>query len=92
LKRAIERHLVYPLASLLATEQVSLGDVISVDWSEGQNELTFLKEAEGALIPIAAHMTERAREAAAAAISDARSMPNNPSRAVAERLPIRPVR
>src|SRR6266849_3171611 len=27
LKRAIERHVVYPLASLLATEQVSLGDV-----------------------------------------------------------------
>jgi ATP-dependent Clp protease ATP-binding subunit ClpA len=32
LKRAIERHVVYPLASLLATEQVSLGDVISIDW------------------------------------------------------------
>src|SRR6202522_788453 len=28
LKRAIERHVVYPLASLLSTEQVSLGDVI----------------------------------------------------------------
>jgi ATP-dependent Clp protease ATP-binding subunit ClpB len=92
LKRAIERHLVYPLASLLATEQVSLGDVISVDWSDSQNGLTFLKEAEGALIPVAAPATERARESAAAAISDARSMPINSPRAIAERLPIRPVR
>src|SRR5246127_372823 len=32
LKRAIERHIVYPLASLLATGQVSMGDVISIDW------------------------------------------------------------
>src|ERR1700761_8827454 len=39
LKRAIERHLVYPLASLLATEQVSLGDVISIDWNGGDNGL-----------------------------------------------------
>ena len=36
LKRAIERHVVYPLASLLATEQVSLGDVISIDWNGGE--------------------------------------------------------
>src|ERR1700720_4283032 len=30
LKRAIERHLVYPLANLLATEQVCLSDVVSI--------------------------------------------------------------
>src|SRR5215467_299464 len=35
LKRAIERHLVYPLASLIATEQVSSGDVISIGWDGG---------------------------------------------------------
>ena len=51
MKRAIERYVVYPLASLLATEQVSLGDVISIDWDGGENGLTFLKEAEGALVP-----------------------------------------
>src|SRR2546425_4826196 len=28
LKRAIERHVVYPLANLLATDQVSLGDLV----------------------------------------------------------------
>src|SRR5437588_394472 len=32
LKRAIERHLVYPLANLLATDQVQLGDILSIDW------------------------------------------------------------
>jgi len=30
LKRTIERHLVYPLASLLATDQVTTGETISV--------------------------------------------------------------
>src|ERR1700737_351200 len=52
LKRAIERHVVYPLASLLATEQVSLGDVISIDWNGSENGLVFLKEAEGAPVPM----------------------------------------
>jgi len=73
LKRAIERHVVYPLASLLATEQVCLGDVISIDWSGGENALVFLKEAEGALVPMAAPVPETAA-AAAAAISDGREL------------------
>ena len=45
LKRAIERHLVYPLASLLATEQVVLGDVLSIDWDGSKTGLRFSKEA-----------------------------------------------
>ncbi len=73
LKRAIERHVVYPLASLLATEQVCLGDVISIDWNCGENALVFLKEAEGALVPMAAPVPETAA-AAAAAISDGREL------------------
>src|SRR6266513_688136 len=32
LKRAIERYVVYPLANLLATEQVHLGDLVRIDW------------------------------------------------------------
>src|SRR5712672_1606781 len=32
LKRTIERHVVCPLARLVATEQVQFGDVISIDW------------------------------------------------------------
>ncbi|MGC2420663.1 MAG: AAA family ATPase [Candidatus Acidiferrales bacterium] len=73
LKRAIERHVVYPLASLLATEQVCLGDVISIDWSGSENALMFLKEAEGALVPMAAPAPEP-MTAAAAAISDGREL------------------
>jgi ATP-dependent Clp protease ATP-binding subunit ClpB len=51
LKRAIERHLVYPLANLVATGQVKLGDFIRVDLL-GENKLTFVKEAEGAMVPV----------------------------------------
>jgi hypothetical protein len=50
LKRAIERHIVYPLASLLATEQVTLGDVISIGWERGETMLKFSKEVRGALV------------------------------------------
>ena len=44
LKRAIERHLVYPLANLLATDQVTTGDTISVDWNGMTSGLMFLKK------------------------------------------------
>jgi ATP-dependent Clp protease ATP-binding subunit ClpA len=50
LKRAIERHVVYPLANLLATEQVHLGDVVCIDWDGQQKQLSFTREGEGALI------------------------------------------
>ncbi len=70
LKRAIERHIVYPLASLLATEQVAIGDVLSIDWDEQEKRLVFLKEAEGVLIPVEAPAQKTAK--AAAAISDGR--------------------
>ena len=71
LKRAIERHVVYPLASLLATEQVSLGDVISIDWDGREECLSFLKEAEGALVPVTTPSKEKITTAAAAS-SDGR--------------------
>jgi ATP-dependent Clp protease ATP-binding subunit ClpB len=45
LKRAIERHVVFPLASLLATGQVSLGDVLSIDWDGSEAGLRFSKQA-----------------------------------------------
>jgi ATP-dependent Clp protease ATP-binding subunit ClpA len=50
LKRAIERHVVYPLANLLATEQVHLGDLVCIDWDGGHSQLTFVREGEGALV------------------------------------------
>jgi ATP-dependent Clp protease ATP-binding subunit ClpA len=50
LKRAIERHLVYPLASLLATDQVAMGDVLCVHWDEENEKIVFVKEAESAVV------------------------------------------
>ena len=50
LKRAIERHVVYPLANLLATDQVNLGDLVCIDWDKTNNRLTFVREGEGALV------------------------------------------
>jgi ATP-dependent Clp protease ATP-binding subunit ClpB len=58
LKRAIERHVVYPLASLLATEQVNIGDVLSIDWSTEDRRLIFAKESEGALLPVFTHLAQ----------------------------------
>ena len=43
LRRSIERHLVDPLAHLMATHQVDSGDAISVDFPEDSPELTFIK-------------------------------------------------
>src|SRR5437879_678876 len=52
LKRAIERHVVYPMANLLATEQIHLGDMLSIDWDQSQDHLAFTLEAEGVLVPV----------------------------------------
>src|SRR5580698_2231031 len=51
LKRAIERHVVYPLANLLATEQVHLGDLVCIDWSKGNEGSSFVLEGENLAIP-----------------------------------------
>ena len=51
LKRSIERHVVYPLANLLATEQVHLGDLICIDWNKHEDRLTFVREGENLAIP-----------------------------------------
>jgi ATP-dependent Clp protease ATP-binding subunit ClpB len=51
LKRAIERHVVYPLANLLATEQVHLGDLVCIDWNKAQDRLTFTREGENLALP-----------------------------------------
>src|SRR3989440_3899224 len=51
LKRAIERHVVYPLANLLATEQIHFGDLVCIDWNKEQDGLTFVREGENLTIP-----------------------------------------
>jgi ATP-dependent Clp protease ATP-binding subunit ClpB len=50
LKRSIEKNIVFPLANLVATGQVKLGDFIRIDITNG--EMNFTKEAEGALVPV----------------------------------------
>jgi len=50
LKRAIERFLVFPLSNLLATQQIQLGDLITVDVDDDGAKLVFLKDDQGALI------------------------------------------
>src|SRR5947199_513182 len=44
LKRAIERHLVYPISNLIATGQIGLGDVIKIDLASSGDRLIFSKE------------------------------------------------
>ena len=51
LKRAIERYIVCPLADLVATNQVKLGDFIRID-RNSTGEITFTRQAEGALVPV----------------------------------------
>ena len=51
LKRSIERFLVYPLSNLVATSQISLGDLVHVGLNHGSRRLTFSKKSGGALIP-----------------------------------------
>jgi len=51
LKRAIERNIVYPLANLLATEQVHIGDLICIDFSKKDSCLTFTREGENLTMP-----------------------------------------
>ena len=50
LKRAIEKNIVFPLANLVATGQIRLGDFIRIDRKAEQ--MVFTKEAEGALVPV----------------------------------------
>ena len=51
LKRAIEKNIVFPLANLVATAQVKLGDFVRIDITS-DSRLVFVKEAEGALVPV----------------------------------------
>jgi len=65
LKRAIERNIVFPLANLVATGQVKLGDFIRIDLSP-EGRITFIKEAEGAMVPM---LLERYGAAAAVPVA-----------------------
>jgi len=66
LKRAIEKFVVYPLANLLATEQVRFGDMLVVDWDGKSMELSFHKEGEGAVVPVQTKLARGAAQGARA--------------------------
>jgi len=68
LKRAIEKNIVFPLANLVATGQVKLGDFVRIDMN-GDNRMLFVKEAEGAMVPV---LLERYSQEAGAAAAAAR--------------------
>jgi len=72
LKRAIERHVVYPLASLLATEQVRLGDLVCIDWDQRKEQLTFSREGESVTVPV--YRTEPAPAVRAASARSGRAV------------------
>src|ERR1039458_6665636 len=67
LKRAIEKYVVYPLANLLATEQVHFGDMLVVDWDGKTMHLSFQKEGEGAVVAAATKLARGAGAQAARA-------------------------
>src|SRR5256885_12703643 len=81
LKRSIGRHVGYPLANLLSTEQVHLGDLVRIDWDGEHKQLTFIREGEGALVHNDAPETEKI--AAGAEAKDGRKA-DAPAEAVSE--------
>jgi hypothetical protein len=66
---------------------VALGDVVCIDWDPADARLVFMKEAEGALVPMAAPVPEIAAQATSASSGLGREIP--PAAAVAE--PLAPV-
>jgi ATP-dependent Clp protease ATP-binding subunit ClpA len=85
LKRAIERNIVYPLANLLATEQVHVGDLVRIDWDGISKALSFVRESEGALVETPSPMASRA--AAMAEARDGRALETPAAAAAADAAP-----
>ena len=52
LKLAIERHIVYPLANLFATDQIHVGDNVRIDWDHNQDRLNFIREVKDLATPL----------------------------------------
>src|SRR5579863_7842675 len=81
LKRAIERYVVYPLANLLATDQVHLGDLVCIDWNKEQDCLNFVREGENLAIPVRKQepvVSVRSAQAKSGKTVDAPSVTLNP--------------
>jgi len=56
LRRAIERLVVQPLSSLIASDQLRNGDLVNVGYDPDIKQLTFLREAEGMAVQAMAEM------------------------------------
>jgi ATP-dependent Clp protease ATP-binding subunit ClpA len=52
LKLAIERLIVYPLANLLATDRIEVGDMIRIERDHDQPRLNFIREVEDLAAPL----------------------------------------
>ena len=59
LKLAIERHVVYPLANLFATDRIQVADRIRIDRDHHQPRLNFIREVEE-LAPLLRHLEPQA--------------------------------
>ncbi len=72
LKRAIEKFVVYPIANLLATDQIRFGDMLVIDWDEEDEHIVFHREGQGAFLPTALRRPARtaAMRSAAGALSE----------------------
>jgi ATP-dependent Clp protease ATP-binding subunit ClpB len=89
LKRAIDRHLVCPLANLIASEQVGQSDLVSVEYDERRGSLVFAREpgkpllrrsaadSEGATLFAAANLAGFPVAAASCAPRDRRPLPES---------------
>jgi ATP-dependent Clp protease ATP-binding subunit ClpA len=60
LKRAIEKHVVFPLANLLATEQIRFGDILAIDWDEEDQRICFHREGHSSVMPAPSRRRARA--------------------------------
>ena len=76
LKRAIEKFVVYPLANLLATEQIRFGDLLVVEKEIDEPHLSFHREGQGAVIPLTSCKPARA-PAARVTVSGSRERKEN---------------
>ena len=52
LKLAIERHIVYLLANLFATDQIHVGDNVRIDWNHNQDRMNFIREVKDLVTPL----------------------------------------
>lgn len=83
LKRSIERHLVYPLSNLVATEQVETGDFVMVDFDSEKGALTFTKHSGKMIISDVSEEVEP--NDSPIAIADAAALPLPSAAAATER-------